>query len=202
MRAFTWLSDWLASLEPRERRIVLGGAAVSVVAVVLAWGVLPFLETWQQREAALTTKKERIARLSALVAAEGSIRARLEAGRRRARGDEAALLDGGTAALAASELQVLLRRYADASPARLSRVDVLAAADTTVAGFAAVPVRLTAESDVRGLTAFLRRIQEGRPLLRFDQLQVSGGRLLDDGRQVLTLSGRLHGYFRPEARGP
>lgn len=201
MRAFTWLSDWLASLETRERRVVLGGAAVSVVAVVLAWGVLPFLDSWQQREDAVATKEERIARLSSLVAAEGSIRARLEAGRRRARGEEAELLDGGTAALAASELQMLLRRYAQSSPARLSRVDVLAASDSTVAGFAAVPVRLTAESDVRGLAAFLRRIQESRPLLRFDRLQVSGGRLLDDGRQVLTLTGRLHGYFRPGAGG-
>src|SRR6266566_3138886 len=58
MRALPWLSDTLQRLNPRERRVVLGGAIVSVIAVAVVLLVLPFAQRWQAREAAYAASRE------------------------------------------------------------------------------------------------------------------------------------------------
>src|SRR2546426_5652745 len=68
MKALPWLSDSLRRLNPRERRVVLGGALVSATALVVVLLGVPFARHWAVREAAYTASREQWLRLATLVA--------------------------------------------------------------------------------------------------------------------------------------
>src|SRR2546426_3462114 len=68
MKALPWLSDSLRRLNPRERRVVLGGALVSATALVVVLLGVPFARHWAGREAASTASPGPWLRLSTLVA--------------------------------------------------------------------------------------------------------------------------------------
>jgi hypothetical protein len=50
MRALPWLSDTLRRLNPRERRVVVGGALVSVTALAIVLVAVPLARAWASRE--------------------------------------------------------------------------------------------------------------------------------------------------------
>jgi hypothetical protein len=193
------LSAWFQRLSRRERRVVTAGALVSTLALLAAWVLLPFVGRWQDREAAIEAKQSQLVRLRQLVEAEAATRQLLSA-RLRARTElRERLLTGATPALAASDLQALLQGYADGSRVTLTRVDLVAqpgAADDK--GLPAIPVRLSAHSDVHGLSDLLSRLQYGEKLLVIDELTVNVGAV--DGRRpdLLTFSVRLHGAYSPK----
>src|SRR2546428_13454984 len=68
MKALLWLSDTFRRLNPRERRVVLGGALVSATALVLVLLGLPFAHRWAVREAAYRASREQWLRFAALTA--------------------------------------------------------------------------------------------------------------------------------------
>src|SRR2546426_3955821 len=68
MKALLWLSDTFRRLNPRERRVVLGGALVSATALVLVLLGLPFTHRWAVREAAYRASREQWLRFAALTA--------------------------------------------------------------------------------------------------------------------------------------
>src|SRR2546427_9391254 len=74
MKALPWLSDTLQRLNPRERRVVLGGALVSATALVLVLLGLPLAHHWAVREAAYTASREQWLRLAALAASTDPLR--------------------------------------------------------------------------------------------------------------------------------
>src|SRR3989442_10916712 len=74
MKALPWLSDTLRRLNPRERRVVLGGALVSATALVLVLLGLPLAHHWAVREAAYTASREQWLRLAALAASTDRLR--------------------------------------------------------------------------------------------------------------------------------
>src|SRR5256885_15971765 len=74
MKALPWLSDTLRRLNPRERRVVLGGALVSATALVLVLLGLPLAHHWAVREAAYTVSREQWLRLAALAASTDRLR--------------------------------------------------------------------------------------------------------------------------------
>src|SRR2546422_7614259 len=78
MKALHWLSDTLRRLNPRERRMVLGGALVSASALVIVLLGLPFARRWAVREAAYTASREQWLRFAALTGnTDGLRRARV-----------------------------------------------------------------------------------------------------------------------------
>jgi type II secretory pathway component PulM len=193
------LSAWFRRLSRRERRVVAAGALASTVALLAGWVVLPLVGRWQDREAAIEAKQTQLAQLRALVEAEAvtrqSLSARLDA--RTALRER--LLTGATPALAASALQALLQAYADESRVTLTRVDLVAqpgaAGDE---GLPEIPVRLSAHSDIYGLTGLLSRLQYGEKLLAIDELTVNVGAAGGDRSDLLTFSVRLHGAYSPK----
>src|SRR5437773_9290039 len=123
MKTFHWPFDTLRRLNPRERRVVLGGALVSATALVIVLVGLPLAHHWTAREAAHTASRERWLRLATLVASTDRLRRAVDERRLAHAADEARLVTGATPALAASALQGLLQRYADESSVQLNRVD-------------------------------------------------------------------------------
>jgi hypothetical protein len=174
------------------------GALVSTVALLAVWVVLPFVTRWQDREAAIEAKQTQLAQLRGLVGAESATRQSLSARLRARTALRERLLTGATPALAASDLQALLQGYADESRVTLTRVDLVAQPGAPGAeGLPAIPVRLSAHSDVYGLTGLLSRLQYGEKLLVIDELTVNVGAVAGDRPDLLTFSVRLHGAYSP-----
>jgi type II secretory pathway component PulM len=202
MKTSPWLSATLRRLNARERRVVAGGAAVSAIALFVVLLMLPFIHQWSAREAAIGASRDQWTRLQALVSGESRLRRALDTVRLAQQSVRARLLTGPTAAVAASNLQVLLQRYADESAVQLDRVDAVGEPEASREGLLAIPVRLQVHGDVYGLVDFLYRLQHGEKLLVTDELGVNAGLESTMGSQSLTWSVRLHGLYPASAQTP
>jgi hypothetical protein len=176
---------------------VIAGAAVSAVALAVTQVALPFADRWAAREAAYDASRERWTRLASLVASGPALEASLRRVRDAGRASDALLVPGTTPALAASGLQMVLRRYAEESQVQLDRVDVAGQPKPDRPGLLAIPVVLQGQGDVYGLVDFLYRLQHGERLLVIDQLTTTAAlaRGTDDGEQRLAWSVSAHGLY-------
>jgi type II secretory pathway component PulM len=201
MSRFPLLSDWFARLNPRERRVVAGGALASLMIVAGVWVVLPLVRRWEDREALIAARQVQLAQLTALVRGDTAVQRTLASRERDRVALRQRLLTGGTPALAASNLQALLQGYADASRVTLERVDLVAEPeDSAKGGLPVIPVQLSASGDIYGLADLLVRLQYGGKLLSIDELRVGTGAAEDDDRRggsspLLTISMRLHAVY-------
>jgi hypothetical protein len=199
--------DTLRRLEPRERRVVAGGAIVSAVLLVAVWLVLPFVQHWSARETRLAAARDRWERVATLVANTAQLRQALDSARHASATDQGQIVASATPALAASAIQDVLQRDAAQSSVQLERVDAAGEPHPDKPGLLAIPVQLQARGDLYGLAAFLARIEHGSPLLVTDELTVNAGLDDDEGggarlvssaatpRQMLTWTMRLHGLY-------
>src|SRR6266576_4250257 len=206
MKALPWLSDTLRRLNPRERRVVLGGALVSATALVIVLLGLPLAHRWAVRETAYTTSREQWLRLSGLAASTDRLRRAVDERKRGHAAGEARLVTGATPALAASALQELLQRYAEESSVQLNRVDVASQPRAGQSGLLAIPVQLQCQGDIYGLVDFLSRLEHSEKLLALDELSVNAGFAMSNrsgsgprprkAPQPFSWSLRLHGLYR------
>jgi type II secretion system (T2SS) protein M len=199
MSRFQSLSAWFRRLSARERRVVAAGALVSSLALLAVWAVLPFAHRWQQREAAIAAQETRLMQLRMRVEGESAARRSLTSRQNARASVRRQLLTGSTPALAASNLQALLQAYADSSRINLDRVDPVAdPGAATDQGLPAIPVRLSGQGDIYGLTGLLNRLQYGEKLLVIDELSVNAGGIAGYKPDLLVFSVRLHGTYSPE----
>jgi type II secretory pathway component PulM len=201
MKASPSLSDTFRRLKPRERRVVLGGAIVSVAALAIVGVGLPFAHHWTARETAYAASRAQWVRLASLTASTDRLQHALDAQKRAFAADDDRLVTGSTPALAASTLQGLVQGYASASSVQLERIDVAGDPRPDKPGLLAIPVQLQARGDVYGLVSFLERLQHGDKLLVVDELTLDSGSEADlsglpnAARQALSWTVRLHGLY-------
>jgi hypothetical protein len=194
------LSTSWQRLSARERRVVIGGAAVSAAALALVLIVLPFLDRWTSREAAIDARREQLGRLESLLRGEQTIRRALELQQRAQAPLRSRLITGATPAVAASALQVLVQGYGDRSQVTLDRIDVVAQPRPGEEGLSDIPVQLSGQADIYGLADMLSSLQHGEKLLVIDEVRVTadanaGGQ---DRAGLLAWSVRLHGPYLAE----
>jgi hypothetical protein len=158
-------------ISARERRTLALGVVVSAVALIVAYGAVPFVRHWRAREDVIASQGEQLARLRGLTANEEALRAAvrertaaLETGSRR-------LLTGRTPALAAAALQAALQQYADESRVLVSRMDV-AGAPLEGGTLPRLPATVSAVGDVYGVVELLDRVQRGPLALEIVELTV------------------------------
>jgi len=177
----------------RERRTIAIGLAISLAALFIVRGVLPFTQRWQAREATISAESARLERLRGLVAAETALE---QAVTRRvtALSTGPRLLPGRTSALAASALQALLQDAADRSGMVVSQLDVVGApaidGGAPGHGPAGVPATLSAIGDIWGVTGMLSLIQQGPQLLEIEELSVRPNAALRG--ELLQMTVKLH----------
>jgi hypothetical protein len=195
MKRFPWLSDTYRRLSRREKTVVLGGAIVSVVALIAVYGVLPFAKRWVDREAEIAVKAEQLARLETLIEQrdaiqESLVRLRDERGRAGA-----LLLEGETPAVAASRLLELLNRFAQESRVLLDRVDMAGEVEASGDSLVPIPAQVTARGDIYGLVDLLFYLQHGEKLLVIDDFRMNAARTPGADGQLVTWTIALHGYY-------
>jgi type II secretory pathway component PulM len=187
-------------LDRRERVVVAAGAAVSVVALLVTFVVLPEYDRWAQREAAIGLRAEQLARLQAVLSEEEATRARLAELQLEQRAAERRLLAGTTAAVARSNLQLLLNRYAAQSGMEVQRVDAVGQS-AGEGPLQTIPASLTVLGDIRGLVDLLLLVQQGEELLTVDDMRVGIAPGVRGDADRLSVILGLHGYHRGPGGG-
>lgn len=174
-------------LNARERRSVIAGIAVSVIALVVAFGAMPLARRWSQREALIASSVERLARLRSLVARENDLRDTLQA-RERGTADARGVVTGRTPALAAAALQSAIQVYALRSRVAVNRLDVAGAPDTTGTILPMIPASLQAVGDIHGVSEFLSLMETGTPVVEIREMTIVSNSSLRGGLLQLSLT--------------
>ena len=188
MRPFQSHSMFGRQVSPREQRTILIGAAVSLFALTLAYGVIPLARRWQAREEVIATKTEQLARLRGLVSGETQLREAVRLRAHTLQSGQQRLLSGRTPALAASALQSQLQGFANQSRVTVSRLDVAGEPETTGGALPMIPATVSAVGDIYGLTEMLSLIQHGPQLLEIVELTVRPNPALSGELLQMTVS--------------
>lgn len=195
MKHFRSLSASFRRLSRREQRVVIAGLAISAATLLVVFALLPVGDRWAEREARYAASRDQLVRLKTLVASEVELRRAL-AEQQRVLGVSVGLLaTGSTPALAASNLQALVQRYAEESVVQLDRIFVAGEAKPDSQGLMAIPVQLQGQGDIYGLVDFLFRLQHGEKLLVIDDMSVTAGLPHSDRREFITWSITMHGLY-------
>lgn len=182
-------------LSPREQRVVSGGAAICATVLIVTFVVVPLANRWMAREASYAVAADQWQHDQALLAHQGDLRRALDAHRQAQQALSTLLLTGATPALAASDLQILLQRYAQESMAQLDRVDVTGEPKPDQSGLLAIPVLVQGQGDIYGLVDFLSRIEGGTRLLVIDEMTLSAAIDGAGNPNVIAWSVQAHGLY-------
>lgn len=199
MKLFPSLSASFRRLNRREQRVVAGGAAIAAAALLVVFALLPLQEWWSSRESSYSASYDRWVRLQTLVASQARLRRALEEQQRAQQVSVGLLATGSTPALAASNLQALVQRYAEESSVQLDRIFVAGQSKADSQGLMTVPVQVQGQGDIYGLVDFLFRLQHGEKLLVIDDMTITAGLPHTGRRDFMTWSMTMHGlYAAPE----
>src|SRR5262249_36596113 len=160
----------MTALRPRERRLLLLAGLVGILVAGYVYVVEPLIERHAAtrelvaaRQTLLTRQERLVARSDAYARELGELQA--EIARRRGR-----LLTGDKAPIAASEIQKLVKTTAQDAGIEVRSERILAPVER--GGYAEVPVEMTLSGPIRGLTAFLHRLDEAPVLFALTDLKV------------------------------
>ncbi len=167
----------------RERRTIVWGIVVALIAVVVMKGVVPFVQQWRAREVQLESVLERTAQLRALAAQTPMLAQNATIAERELAGSPRRALHARTLSLAASGLQALLQEASDGAGLVVNRVEALA--DSSSDGVSAT---LSVTGDIHGLAALLATLEHGPRVLSVEKMSVTQNTALRGAPDVLQLS--------------
>ncbi len=190
------------AVQQRERRVVIGGAVVTLAGLLLAWVVVPYARSWMAREAEIRQLRQEVAVASGLVAAAPQLESASALGERALSERARRVFHARSTALAASALQSLLQDAADASHLVVTRLDVAqesAASDGTTngptngttnetAGATSLPATLAAYCDVVGLAALLDQLARAPRVVVVERLTVQQNSALRGAPDMLQVT--------------
>lgn len=191
--------------QARERVVVMGGIIIVALALLFAYGVVPFVQRWQVRETQLAAVDERVRFLEGLwhrTANLEQVADRLES---VVATEPLRVIHARSDALAASQVQAFLQDAADASHVVVTRLDVTpqSAADSVVnVGMPvlapSIPASLSGYGDIRGVTELLTLVSSGPRVLVVDQLTLIRNAALLGAPDVVQFTLTLRAPVLPE----
>lgn len=156
------------------------GAAAGVVALVFAYGIVPYYRNWSAREAQISASAVQVARLSGLIGRRETLSQRVNTLERSSQ-LAGRVVSGRTAALAASELQRIMRLYAERSRVSIDRLEFAPAPDVAELQTTVIPMSIAAVGDIYGITDFLSTLRGGSPVVEITELSLVSNTALRDG---------------------
>ena len=162
---------------------------ITISIVVLLLGLVgvfvakPFVSNWRAREAKIELAQHQLNRLSEAKWNFPTMNVEIAEREASLSLQPTRILRAKSRTLAASALQSMVQDMADASHVTVTRLDV-----ANVAGGADLPLTLSANGDIYGLTDLLKQLGSGRYMVDVDKLQVQVNSALRGAPDVLQMT--------------
>jgi len=144
-------------IDKRRRYLLIAGAVLLLFG--LAFRFFPYLEGIQGGEAEIAAQKKRIAKYRQTVKGRGELEASLVSLNKSLERVEAGLLTGKTTALAAVDIQNILKEIALGSGVEIKSLQVLKSEKKDSDQYIGVPVQFTVNTTIRQLKDILYKIE-------------------------------------------
>ncbi|MEP6832743.1 MAG: GspMb/PilO family protein [Gemmatimonas sp.] len=169
------------------QRRTLFTAISLVVLAVLVIAIVPRVRAWRARESLIDAAHTRLQELASVVSGQPRVDSLIQQREADLALRPQRVLRSRSRALAASALQSLVQEMAEASNVTVTRLDI---ANTVSSGD--VPITLSANGDIFGLTELLHQIRSARFTVVIDKLQAQNNSALRGAPDVLQLALSLH----------
>ncbi len=201
-----------SAMQPRERRTILGGAAILVVGLGWVFAVKPMRAAMADLNDQVAIEREALAREQSAVQEATRSPARKRVADSAMIAAQSKLFSGANDVAAGAELATYLgdvaRRthvwLANASTRHTSSVRGAAAAAAPPSdGLRPLRVELRAETDFRGVLDFLDALERGNKVVTVERLDIARTlRAGDEDRETLSIAATVIGYGLPRALIP
>jgi Tfp pilus assembly protein PilO len=183
----------IASLSRRERWLI--GGAVLVAAVVLGWELVvePIRERYHAAAELVPVREQLLVRRQELVARRPAIAAELEEANRQLEALSARFLPGATPAVAASELQKLVKDMAGQAGTEVRSERILPTVER--GDLVEVPIEIAVSGEIRQLVELLARLDRAPLLLAVQDVKVRVVNISQPRELLATLT--LSGFILP-----
>ena len=183
----------IGNLSRRERTLV--GAAVGIAVIVLVWeGIVQPIRDRNRTASELVPVREQVlTRRQDLVGRKATIVAELEATNQQLESLSGRFLAAGTPAVAASELQKLLKGMAAEASTEVRSERILPAVER--GELLEIPIEIAVSGEIRQLVDLLARIERAPKLLAVLDLKVRVVNITQPKELLATLT--LSGYILP-----
>jgi type II secretory pathway component PulM len=190
------LLRWFSRISPRERAIVLGGGAILVLVLAWLFVVTPLLER-NTATADLVPERERLlVRRMDLLARRAQIAAELQAANTRLEQLNTRLLTAAAPAVAASELQKLVKDMAAEARTEIRSERILPPEER--GELLEIPVEIAVSAEIRQLVDLLARVEGAQKLLTVKDLRVRVVNVSQPRELLATLT--VSGFILPPGK--
>jgi type II secretory pathway component PulM len=187
---------WFSRMSPRERAVVLGGGAILVLVLGWLFVVTPLLER-NTATADLVPERERLlVRRMDLLARRTQITGELQAANARVEQLNARLLTAAAPAVAASELQKLVKDMAAEARTEIRSERILPPEERSE--LLEIPVEIAVSAEIRQLVDLLARVEAAQKLLTVKDLRVRVVNVSQPRELLATLT--VSGFILPPGK--
>jgi Tfp pilus assembly protein PilO len=186
----------LRNMSRRERGLVLMSAGVLVVVLAWSWLIAPAVEHQRHTAELLPERQKVLERRRGLVARTAAIAAEMEATDARIDKLAARLLTAAAPAVAASELQKLIKEMAALATTEIRSERILPPVEN--GELLMIPVEIAVSGGIRQLVDLLGRIEASPKLLTVQDLKIRVVNVIQPKDLLATLT--LAGYILPGSK--
>lgn len=174
----------------KERKIILIGGVILLLLGVI-YNLAPTFQELLSEDETLTLKEEKLAKYLTNVNEKATIARSEKALRNQLRRMEAGLLTPKTPALAAVDIQTMIRDIAAKNGAEIKTMRILSAVSSDDQAYVAIPVEVTLSSTVRQLMEVLYGIETSNRLMHVVDMtaRAAGGRSGNTIISTMTVEG-------------
>jgi type II secretory pathway component PulM len=190
------MMHWLGRLSPRERMIVMGGAAILAIVAVWLLVIAPLRERTQAAADMVPERERLLIRRMDLLARRGQIAAELEAANARLERVNARFLTAAAPAVAASELQKLVKDMAAEARTDIRSERILPPEER--GELLEIPVEIAVSAEIRQLVDLLARVEGAQKLLTVKDLRVRVVNVSQPKELLATLT--VSGFILPPGK--
>jgi len=183
----------IGNLSRRERTIVTAGVVVALLIGAWSFVIEPILERTRTAAEMVPARALLLQRKRDLVARKGAINAELEAMTKQVDALSGRLLISATPAVAASELQKLVKEMATAAATQIRSERILPPAER--GDLLEIPVEVSVSGEIRELVELLARLDAAPKLLSVQELRIRVVNVSQPRELLATVT--LSGFILP-----
>jgi type II secretory pathway component PulM len=187
-----WLA-WLSRLSPRERAVVVGGAAILGAVAVWLLVVTPLLDRNTATPDLVPERERLLVRRMDLLTRRAQIATELESANARLERLNARLLTAAAPAVAASELQKLVKDMAAEAKTDIRSERILPPEER--GELLEIPIEIAVSAEIRQLVDLLARVEGSQKLLTVKDLRVRVVNVSQPRELLATLT--VSGFILP-----